>query len=268
MRGIPTHLPQEGHAPQNFANSNMPSQNGFEYPANMPTNIYPFYTQPMYTFPNVPVYTNLNLIGAVLNPAGLATPFVRLIEDYPLLDGLKIPSHIVACHMFTYTIKDSARIWWNSQKAGSILDYEDLKHLSTYLSSTYKGLMEKTYTWDEAREVATNGVLNNLRDDFERSKKFSWGNSIGQKDRGRFSPYKGQNHKLLSNLVKTPREILATEKVAKTFEQPPRLPGANWSKDKTRYYHFYEDYGHETNQCRELKHQIKEAVKSGQLAHQ
>ncbi|GKD88847.1 hypothetical protein Tco_1364354 [Tanacetum coccineum] len=77
------------------------------------------------------------------------------IEDYPLLDGLKMPSHIgsydgkrdpdnflhlfegaicmqkwlmpVACHMFTYNLKDSARIWWNSQKIGSILNYEDLK---------------------------------------------------------------------------------------------------------------------------------------------
>ncbi|GJR65126.1 reverse transcriptase domain-containing protein [Tanacetum coccineum] len=142
-----------------------------------------------------------------------------------------------------------------------------VEHLSTDLPSTYKGLMEKTHTWLEAREVATNGISNNQRDDFKRSKKFSWGNSIGQKDRGRFSPYKGQNHKLLSNLVKSPREILATEKVAKTFEQPSRLPRAKWSKDKTRYYHFHIDYGHETNQCRELKHQIEEAVKSGKLAH-
>ncbi|GJZ72268.1 hypothetical protein Tco_0636119 [Tanacetum coccineum] len=76
-------------------------------------------------------------------------------EDYRLPEGLKMPSHIgsydrkgdpdnfphlferairmqkwlmpVACHMFTYTLKDSARIWCNSQKAGSNLDYEDLK---------------------------------------------------------------------------------------------------------------------------------------------
>ncbi|GKB64638.1 reverse transcriptase domain-containing protein [Tanacetum coccineum] len=173
--------------------------------------------------------------------------FLHLFEGAIRMQKWLMP---VACHMFTYTLKDSARIWWNSQKAGSILDYEDLKakfrshfsqqkkftktHLAVHnlkqrenLPSTYKGLMEKTYTWVEAREVATNGVSNNRRDDFERSKKFSWGNSIGQKDRGRFSPYKGQNQKLLSNLVKSPREILATEKVAKTFEQPPRLPGAN-----------------------------------------
>ncbi|GKC36658.1 reverse transcriptase domain-containing protein [Tanacetum coccineum] len=241
----------------------------------------------------------------------------------------------VACHMFTYTLKNFSHIWWNSQKAGSILNYKDLKakfrshfshqkkftkthlavhnieqkegestrafitrytddtlqilglheeqrisgfvhglktrslveHLSTDLPSTYKGLMEKTYTWVEAREVATNGVLNNRRDDLERSKKFSWGNNIGPKDIGRFSYYKWQNHKLLSNLVKSPREILATEKVAKTFKQPPRLPGANWSKDRTKYCHFHEEYGHETNQCQELRHQIEEAVKSGQLAH-
>ncbi|GKB80444.1 hypothetical protein Tco_0947339 [Tanacetum coccineum] len=70
---------------------------------------------------------------------GCVTPFVRWIEDYPLPDGLKMPSHVrsydrkedpdnflhlfegaiclkkwampMACHMFTYTLKDSARIW-------------------------------------------------------------------------------------------------------------------------------------------------------------
>ncbi|GJU38503.1 reverse transcriptase domain-containing protein [Tanacetum coccineum] len=166
---------------------------------------------------------------------------------------------LVACNMFTYTLKDSARIWWNSQKIGSILNYEDLKakfwshfsqqkkftkthlavhnikqregestrafitryiddtlqilglheeqqisgfvlglrtrslveHLSTNLPSTYKGLMEKTYTWVEAREVATNGVSNDPRDIFERSKKSSWDNNRGQKDSLDLLPSRG-----------------------------------------------------------------------------
>nr|GEY26239.1 hypothetical protein [Tanacetum cinerariifolium] len=216
------------------------------------------------------------------NPLGPVTPFVRWIEIYPLLDGLKMPSHIgsydgkgnpnnflhlfegsirmqkwlmpVACHMFTYTLKDSARIWWNSKKAGSILDHEDLKrenkstrdfiaiytddtlqilglyedqristfihglrtrslveHISTDLPLTYKGRIEKTYTWVEAREVATNGASSDRRDSFERPKKSSWDNNRGQKNKNRFSPYRGPNHGLLSNLSKSPREILATD---------------------------------------------------------
>ncbi|GJW40433.1 reverse transcriptase domain-containing protein, partial [Tanacetum coccineum] len=232
--------------------------------------------------------------------------FLHLFEGVIRMQKWLMP---VACHMFTYTLKDSTCIWWNSQKACIILNYEDLKakfqshfsrqkkftkiHLAVHNIKQREGESTRAfitrYTDDtlqilglheeqriygfihglrtRTREVVTNGVLNNRRDDYERSKKFSWGNNIGKKDRGRFSPYKGQNHKLLSNLVKIPKEILTTEKVAKTFKQPPQLPEANWSKHKTRYCNFHEDYGHETNQCQELKHQIEEAVKSRQLAH-
>ncbi|GJZ07722.1 reverse transcriptase domain-containing protein [Tanacetum coccineum] len=228
MGGIPTYLPQEGHAPQTFENSNMPSQNGS------------------------------------------VTPFVCWIEDYPLPDGLKMPSHIgsydgkgdpynflylfegairiqkwlmpVACHMFTYTLKDSARIWWNSQKEGSILDYEDLKakfltrslveHLSTDLPSTYKGLMEKTYTWVEGREVATNGASSDRRDSF-----------------------------------KSLKEILATEKAVRSLKPPLKMFGSKRLQDMSKYCHFHEDYGHDTNDCRHLRTQIQEVVNSRQLSH-
>ncbi|GJS02554.1 hypothetical protein Tco_0319062 [Tanacetum coccineum] len=116
-------------------------------------------------------------------------------EDYPLLDGLKMLSYIgsydgkgdpdnflhlfegairmlkwlmpVACHMFTYTLKDSARIWIRSL----------VEHLSTDLLPTYKGLMEKKYTRVEGREVATNGISSDQRDSFERPKKSSWDNN-------------------------------------------------------------------------------------------
>ncbi|GJS30557.1 reverse transcriptase domain-containing protein [Tanacetum coccineum] len=300
--------------------------------------------------PLLAAHLGRNKSGSFADPTGSITPFVRWIKDYPLLDGLKMPSHIgsyngkggpdnflhlfkgasrmkkwlmpIACHMFTYTLKDSSQIWWNSQKAGSILNYEDLKakfrsyfsqqkkftkthlavhdikqregkstrafatrytddtlqiwglyedqcisgfvhglktrslveHLSTDLPCTYKGLIEKTYTWIEAREVETNRAPNDRRENFKRSKKSSWDNNKGQKGRDWFSPYRGPNHRLLSSL-------------SKTFKQPLRLPENKWSRDRTKYCHFHEDHGHDTNQCRELKHQIEEALKSGRLAH-
>nr|GEW11869.1 reverse transcriptase domain-containing protein [Tanacetum cinerariifolium] len=130
----------------------------------------------------MPVCPNPYPAGLFADPTGSVTPFVCWIKDYPLP--------------------------WNSQKASSILNYEDLRakfrshfsqqkrfmkthlavhkiehregesviafatrnlgeHLSTDLPSTYKGLMEKTYIWTEAREVATNRALNDRRDNFK-----------------------------------------------------------------------------------------------------
>nr|GEU81365.1 hypothetical protein [Tanacetum cinerariifolium] len=87
------------------------------------------------------------------------------------------------------------------------------------------------------------------------------------KGRDRFSPCRGPNHGLLSNLSKSPREILATEKAARSFEYPPRMFGSRRSRDMSKYCYFHEDYRDDTNDCRQLRNQIKEAVKSGQLSH-
>ncbi|GJT83843.1 hypothetical protein Tco_1058185 [Tanacetum coccineum] len=66
--------------------------------------------------------------------------------------------------------------------------------LSTGLPTTYKGLMEKTYTWIEAREVATNEAPNDHREGSDRFKKnSSWDNSKGKRNRDKFSPYRGVN---------------------------------------------------------------------------
>ncbi|GJR11998.1 hypothetical protein Tco_0794650 [Tanacetum coccineum] len=85
------------------------------------------------------VYIHTTGLCSFADSTGFVTSFVYWIEDYPLPNGLKMPSHIgsydgkgdpdnflhlfeeairmqkwlmaVACHMFTYTLKDSARIW-------------------------------------------------------------------------------------------------------------------------------------------------------------
>nr|GEX13972.1 hypothetical protein [Tanacetum cinerariifolium] len=126
-----------------------------------------------------------------------------------------------------------------------------------------QGFDGKTYTWIEAKEVATNETPNNQRENFERSRKSSWDNNQGQKRRDRFSSYQGPNHRLISNLSKSPREIHAIDKAARSSEQAPRMFGSRRSRDMSKYCHFHEDHGHETNYCRQLRNQIEEAVKSG-----
>nr|GEU41475.1 hypothetical protein [Tanacetum cinerariifolium] len=109
-----------------------------------------------------------------------------------------------------------------------------VEHLFKDLPTTYKGLMEKTYTWIEAREVATNETPNDQRENFERSRKSYQNDNRGQKDRDRFSPYRGPSHRLLSTMSKSPREILATEKAARSFEQPPQRNNSEVGEIKFR----------------------------------
>nr|GEU46558.1 reverse transcriptase domain-containing protein [Tanacetum cinerariifolium] len=110
-----------------------------------------------------------------------------------------------------------------------------VKHLSTDLPSTFKGQMEKTYTWVEAREVATNGASSNRRDSFEMSKKSSWDNNRGQKNKDKFFSYRGPNHGLLPSLSKSPKEILTTEKAARSFEPPSKM-SERIKKERTKSF--------------------------------
>nr|GEZ67599.1 reverse transcriptase domain-containing protein [Tanacetum cinerariifolium] len=115
------------------------------------------------------------------------TPFARWIEDYPLPDGLKMPSHVgsydgkgdldnflhrfegairmqkglmpVACHMFTYTLKDSARIWWNSQKAVFTASNREKARVSELsplgITSKGQGNPPRTTAWDRKLETGS-----------------------------------------------------------------------------------------------------------------
>ncbi|GJR03693.1 hypothetical protein Tco_0526677 [Tanacetum coccineum] len=96
-----------------------------------------------------------------------------------------------------------------------------VEFLSTDLSTTYKGLMEKTYTWIKARDVATNKAPNDRRGGgIDRSRKNpSSDNNKGHINRDRFSPYYGSNHGMLSNLSKSPREIMATKRSQKPLNK-------------------------------------------------
>ncbi|GJV77430.1 reverse transcriptase domain-containing protein [Tanacetum coccineum] len=151
------------------------------------------------------------------DPTGYVTLFVCWIEDYPLLDGLKMPSHIGS-----YDEKGDPDNFLHL--------FEGAIHMQKWLmpvASSKRGSRRRTWPFTAsnkekaivselsplAREVATNEALNDRKDNFERSRKSSEDNGKGHKSRDRFSPYRGPNHRLLSGLSKSPREILAIEKI-------------------------------------------------------
>nr|GEX26566.1 hypothetical protein [Tanacetum cinerariifolium] len=160
-------------------------------------------------------------------------------KDYPLPDGLKMPSHINSYEgkgdpeKFLHLFEGEQQIFGfvHGLRTRNLVE-----HLSTDLPSTYEALIEKTYTWVEAREVTTNGASSDHRYSFE-------------------------------SLSKSPKEILATKKAVRSFEPPPKMFESKRLRDMSKYYHFHEDYGHDSNDCRHLRTQIQEVVNSGQLSH-
>ncbi|GKD83099.1 hypothetical protein Tco_1349938 [Tanacetum coccineum] len=114
------------------AGGSVPVSHGLIHPSGVFPNIYPFKEQPMYPLPNASIYPNQAPSGLFADYTGCVTPFIRWIEDYPLPDRLKMPSHVgsynekgdpdnffhlfegairmqkwampVACHMFTYML--------------------------------------------------------------------------------------------------------------------------------------------------------------------
>ncbi|GJR21431.1 hypothetical protein Tco_0969958 [Tanacetum coccineum] len=155
----------------------------------------------------MPVCPNPYPAGLFAYPTGSGTLFVCWIEDYPLPDGLKIPSHVGSydgkgdpdnlLHLYERAIRMQkwlmpvACLHEDQRISGFVHGLRTrnlLEYLSTNLPSTYKGLMEKTYTWIEVREVATNGAPNDRRDNFERSRKSSWDNGEGVKKIRETSP--------------------------------------------------------------------------------
>ncbi|GKE54374.1 hypothetical protein Tco_1489530 [Tanacetum coccineum] len=83
--------------------------------------------------------------------------------------------------------------------------------------------------------------------------------------RDRYSLYKEPSSRILQTLTKSPREILTTKKVGKTFTRPPKM--LSKVRDTTKYCEFHQDHRHGTNAYGELKNQIEEAVKNRKLAH-
>ncbi|GJR30255.1 hypothetical protein Tco_1106487 [Tanacetum coccineum] len=191
----------EGHQPSTNSGGNLPPNSthlSHNAPPLIPNTLQPSnghmptYVNP-YSQPNAsmtydqPSSYSFHAQGSLFaDSTGCVTPFIRWIEDYPLLEGLKMPSYVGS-----YDGKG---------------DPDNYLHL-------FKGVI-RMHKW--AMPIACHMFTYTLKDS-------GWICKGKKKNRDMFSPYKGSNHGFLSNLSNSPREIQATEKAAKAFEQPSRI---------------------------------------------
>ncbi|GJU47459.1 reverse transcriptase domain-containing protein [Tanacetum coccineum] len=78
-----------------------------------------------------------------------------------------------------------------------------------------------------------------------------------------YTPYPRKD--TFTTLTKTPKEILAMESVS--FPKPPPLIGTPEKQNLNKFCDYHGDRGHNTNDCYQLKKQIKEVVALEKLAH-
>ncbi|XP_071699384.1 uncharacterized protein [Rutidosis leptorrhynchoides] len=79
-----------------------------------------------------------------------------------------------------------------------------------------------------------------------------------RRDRYSLQKWNNESFNIIQMLTKTPKEILLQERVAKSFPDPQPL-GENSRRDRSKFCVFHDDYGHDTNRCRDLAEMIAEA---------
>ena len=70
----------------------------------------------------------------------------------------------------------------------------------------------------------------------------------------------------LNTLTKAPKEILATEHQLR-LPAPPPLRGRPSRENMDKYCDYHGEKGHITNDCHNLKEQLKKAMETGKLDH-
>ncbi|XP_071704593.1 uncharacterized protein [Rutidosis leptorrhynchoides] len=88
----------------------------------------------------------------------------------------------------------------------------------------------------------------------------------GHRDRYSTRKWNNESFNIIQMLTKIPKEILLQERVARSFPDPQPL-AENSRRDKSKFCIFHDDYGHDTNRCRDLAELIAKAYEQGKLEH-
>ncbi|XP_071714880.1 uncharacterized protein [Rutidosis leptorrhynchoides] len=138
---------------------------------------------------------------------------------------------------------------------------------------------DKDKSWRDDNDSFRDGNIDNYRGSgyprrsggggYSRNDRYQGQNDnhgYGRRDRYSTRKWNNESFNIIQMLTKMPKEILLQERVAKFFPNPQPL-AKNSRRDKSKFCIFHDDYGHDTNRCRDLAELITEAYKQGKLEH-
>nr|GEX89332.1 hypothetical protein [Tanacetum cinerariifolium] len=219
---------------------------------------------------------------------GDAEDHVKIFQAAAQVERWAMP---IWCHMFNSTLIGAARVWFDelppeiidnfmerfkietgrmkgapecmriSGFMHGINDLELTKRLNEHVPRTMEEMMIATATFIRGEAAATNKKKGHMSwKPQDQSKK----NTNKRPDfRGHSRDGRGANQ--FTPLTRTPKEILAAE--ANKFQPPPPMVTPVEKRNGNKFCDFHNDKGHSTDECMQLKKQIKELVRAGKLSH-
>ncbi|XP_071740037.1 uncharacterized protein [Rutidosis leptorrhynchoides] len=116
---------------------------------------------------------------------------------------------------------------------------------------------------ESGKHYSSNGPSRGGNYNNDKYRKFNNNKGGGSQ---RYKNNHADNVALIKDPTKTPKEILATEAVCKSFD-PPKPLSKYGNRDKSKFCDFHDDHGHETNECRHLIKKVVAELKRGRFQH-
>nr|GFA41239.1 reverse transcriptase domain-containing protein [Tanacetum cinerariifolium] len=136
------------------------------------------------------------------------------------------------------------------------------KRLNEHVPKTMEEMMITTTAFIRGEAVAASKKKGHVSwKPQDQSKRHSADKRFAFRDHSR----KGRKPNRFTPLTRMPNKILATE--ARKFQPPPPMVTPVEKRSSNKFCDFYNDKGHSTDECMQLKKQIEELVRAGKLSH-
>ncbi|GJV20756.1 reverse transcriptase domain-containing protein [Tanacetum coccineum] len=184
------------------------------------------------------------------------------IHNIKQRDGHTIEDFIKRFKVETGHIKGAPECMRISGFMHGVNNPELTKRLNEHVPKTMEEMMTITTAFIRGEAAAASKKKGHLS---WKSQDHSKRQATERKSDFRSQPREGRGSSRFTPLIKTPKEILATE--AGKFKPPPPMVTQVEKRSSNKFCDFHDDKGHSTDECMQLKKQIEELVLAGKLSH-